>query len=96
MREFMLEEPLDFVAAKALIRSILESGDFRVTDHAFKEMDKDGMTEIDVVNVLRGGVVEGCDFERASWRYRVRTPRFIVVVSFRSESALVVVTAWRN
>lgn len=92
----MLEEPLDFAVAKALIRSILESGDFRITTHAFEEMDNDHITEVDVVNVLRGGVVESCDFERGSWRYRVRTPRFMVVVSFRSETALVIVTAWRN
>ena len=54
------------------------------------------MTELDVINVLRGGFVEGRDFEFGGWRYRARTPRFTVVVAFRSEIALVVVTAWRN
>ncbi len=92
----MLDEPLDFAVAKALVRSIMRSGEFRITTHAFAEMEADSMEEIDVVNVLRGGVVEGCDHERGSWRYRVRTPRFTVVVSFRSESAMVIVTAWRN
>ena len=92
----MLDEPLDFAAAKALIRTILAKGEFRLTSHALDELENDDLQEVDAVNVLRAGVVEGCDFERGSWRYRVRTPRITVVVAFRSETALVVVTGWRN
>lgn len=33
--------------------------------------------------------------ENGSWRYRVRTARMAVIVAFRSETALRVVTAWR-
>jgi hypothetical protein len=40
-------------------------------------------------------VVEPAEFERGSWRYRVRASRTYVVASFRSEVAAVVVTAWR-
>ncbi len=58
-------------------------------------MAKDGLAEIDVVNVLRGGVVEPGEWENGSWRYRVRTSRIAVVAAFRSETMLVVVTAWR-
>ncbi len=91
----VLDEPLDNVAARQLIRQILRDGTFRVTSHALKELSNDDMEEVDAVNVLRGGMVDGCDFERGTWRYRVRTPKFVVVVAFRSETELVVVTAWR-
>jgi hypothetical protein len=51
---------------------------------------------VDVVNVLRGGVVEPGEFERGSWRYRVHTVRIWVVIAFNSETELVIVTAWRE
>ena len=54
------------------------------------------LTIADCVNVLRGGVVEPGEFERGSLRYRVSTARLCVVVAFRSEEELVVVTAWRT
>lgn len=62
--------------------------------HAREKMAKDGLTEIDVVNVLRVGIVEPAEWENQSWRYRVRTARMLVVVAFRAADN-VVVTAWR-
>jgi hypothetical protein len=50
---------------------------------------------VDVTNVLRGGVVDPAEFENGSWRHRVRTARIAVIVAFRSETELRVVTAWR-
>ena len=90
-----LSEPLAPATARMLIRSILESGSVGFTKHAREEMANDSLTEIDVVNVLRGGTVEPAELERGTWRYRVRTPRMYVVVAFRSEKMLSVVTAWR-
>lgn len=58
-------------------------------------MAKDGLTAVDCVNVLRGGVVGQAELERGAWRYRVTTQRIAVVIVFRSESVLVVVTTWR-
>jgi hypothetical protein len=58
-------------------------------------MAKDALSEVDIANVLRGGVVDPAEFENGSWRYRARTRRIAVVVAFRSKSSLVVVTAWR-
>ena len=93
----MLEnEPLNEAQAKRLIRHILESGTVSLSDHALEELAKENMTTVDAVNVLRGGVVEPAEFERGSWRYRVRTQRMYVVVAFRSEKHLVIVTAWRR
>jgi hypothetical protein len=57
---------------------------------------KDGLTRVDVVNVLRGGVVKPGEYERGSWRYRIHTIRIWVVVAFNSGTELVIVTAWRK
>ncbi len=54
------------------------------------------LIEADCVNVLRAGVAEPPEFEKGSWRYRVNTNRICVVVAFRSETYLVVVTTWRK
>jgi hypothetical protein len=86
---------LDPTRARQRIRNILNSGTVSFSGHALEEMAKDNLTTVDCTNVLRGGVVEPPEFERGTWRYRVRTNRIYVVVTFRSETQLVVVTAWR-
>lgn len=91
----MLQEPLDPSTAKQLIRTILTTGSVSFSKHALAEMDHDGLTAVDVTNVLRGGTVDPGENENGSWRYRVRTARIVVVVTFRSETELRVVTAWR-
>ncbi len=71
-------------------------------------MEKDSLTDVDVVNVLRGGVVQAAERVNGSWRYRVLTQRTAVVAAFEpdvdampadkddvSDMELVVVTAWR-
>jgi hypothetical protein len=58
-------------------------------------MAADNITEGEVMGVLRGGVVEPGEQERGSWRYRVRRSKVYVVITFRTESWTVVVTAWR-
>ena len=88
-------EPFTPTDAKARILVILASGSVSFSDHALDELGKDKMTTIDAVNVLRGGIVEPGELERGTYRYRVRTPRMYVVVAFRSESELRVVTGWR-
>ncbi len=90
-----LSEPLSPPAARKLIRAILKDGAVNFSKHGRDEMQKDQLVEIDVVNVLRGGAVEPAEWEHGSWRYRVRTARMVVVIAFRSEAVMVVVTAWR-
>jgi hypothetical protein len=90
-----LNEPLDPIEAKRLIRQLLETGEFHFSRHAETEMAADHLTTVDCVNVLRGGVVEPPEWENGSWRYRVCTGHMCVVIAFRSAMALVVVTAWR-
>jgi hypothetical protein len=90
-----VREPLDPAAAKTLIRTILDAGVVAFSRHALEELGKDDLATVDAVNALRGGVVGTGELERGTWRYRVRTARLVVVVAFRSETELVVVTGWR-
>ncbi len=92
----MLKEPLSADEAKRLIVKAIDSDrvDFRQT-HAREEMADDALSIRDVLRVLRGGVVEPGEFRRSTWRYRVRTSWASVVVTFRTEDNVVVVTAWR-
>jgi hypothetical protein len=91
----MLAEPLDPVRAKRLIRQIVETGEMTFSRHAEEELLKDRLTMADVVHVLRAGVVEPAEWINGQWRYRMRTQKLYVVVRFRSETALRVITAWR-
>lgn len=66
-----------------------------------KEMAKDGLTIVDVVNVLRGGVVQEAEYENGVWRHRARTQRIAVVFELGGDDEeepdeIVVVTAWRE
>ena len=64
---------------------------------------------MDVVNILRGGVVQAAEWENGSWRDRVLTQRMAAVAAFEpdvqvvpadeddvSAMELIVVTAWRQ
>jgi hypothetical protein len=88
-------EPLSFADAHRLARTILQTGSVAFTQHAREEMAKDKLAGVDVTNVIRGGYCEGRDLISGTWRYRLRTARIFVVVAFRSETELRVVTAWR-
>jgi len=92
----VLREPLSNDAAKRRIVEILSRGTVSFSDHALDALRDDGLTTVDAVNVLRGGVVEFSEQQRQTWRYRVRTSQIVVVVAFRSETMLRVVTAWRT
>ena len=93
-----MEQPLSAVDARQLARRILEEGALRLSRHAQDRMEEYGMSELDVTNTIRGGHVKagrGITFENGSWRYTIETQRMAVVVAFRGEDALSVVTCWR-
>jgi hypothetical protein len=90
-----MDEPLTPETAKKVIRRILQAGRFTYTRHSKDEMLADDLTTVDCENVLRGGVVRPAEYEDGTWPYRVETSRVTVVVAFRSEDELAVVTAWR-
>ncbi|WP_428261339.1 DUF4258 domain-containing protein [Haliangium sp.] len=89
-------EPYRAHALGPLVKGVLTSGEVSFSRHAEQEMANDRLAKVDVENVLRGGVYEEGEFENGSWRYRVRTHKITVVLAVRSESRIVVVTAWRN
>ena len=86
---------VDAAKARKLLREILASGILTYSGHAKKEMAKDRLTTQELVNVLRAGLVEPSEFERGSWRHRVKTNAICVVAVLVSEREAVVVTAWR-
>lgn len=91
-----MNEPLSPDAATALIKRILREGDVAWPKHATDALAKRDLETVDCVNVMRAGrVQQAADFEQNTWRYRIQTNRICVVVAFRSETELVVVTAWR-
>jgi hypothetical protein len=64
--------------------------------HSLGALADDDLSTVDAVNVLRAGIVDPAEFEKTCWRYRVRTRRLVVVIAFRSESEIRIVTAWRE
>jgi hypothetical protein len=92
----LVNEPLSPDIATRLIHQIVREGDVAWTKHAFAEISADGMTTSDCLNVMRAGAItQPADLERGTWRYRIHTNRMCVCVAFRSETELVVITAWR-
>jgi hypothetical protein len=82
--------------AKKLLKVILKEGWLFFSDHAVEEIRKDDLSRRDVENVLRGGVVREPEWENGSWRYQVETSMIRVVIAFRDENTVVVVTAMRR
>ncbi|MCY3018373.1 MAG: DUF4258 domain-containing protein [Planctomycetota bacterium] len=91
----MSGEPFSYDEARRRIRRIPATGTTAWTRHALGEMAKDGMSQVDAVSVLRAGLVRSWDLVTGTYRYRVETRKFCVVVAFRDDDQLVVVTAWR-
>jgi hypothetical protein len=92
-----MDEPVAPATVKKLVLvAISAAGKLGFSGHARVEMANDDLTEVDVVNVLRGGKPHPGEFENGSWRYKVSTSRIEVVVTFRSVTWAVVVTAWRR
>ena len=95
-RAFDPDVPLKPAEARRLLTEILSAGQLNFSRHAREEMAKDKMVEQDAINVLRAGSLDPAEMERGSWRYRVHTLRFFVVVTFVEATAAIIVTAWRK
>lgn len=92
-----MKEPLSRNEARKLISTILATGNVSWSSHALRELEKDDMEITDATNVLRAGqILEEAELVNDTWRYRVHTGRMVVVVAFRSESELRIITAWRK
>lgn len=87
--------PLKPPDAKDLAQRVVELGDVEFTGHALVEMKKDDLETTDCLNLMRAGVYEGAEYINGEWRYRIRSQRICVVITFVSDTRLRVVTAWR-
>lgn len=65
-----MTEPLASSQIKKLLIAILETGTLSFTSHAYDEMANDDLTEIDVRNVLRGGVASPGELRSGTFRIR--------------------------
>lgn len=91
-----MSEPYHPSKVKTLLIAVLgKGGTLGFSKHAYDEMRKDNMTEVDVRNVLKGGAPQPGEIEKGTWRYRVLTRTMAAVVAFRNETWAVVITAWR-
>lgn len=84
--------------ARKLAVQILREGSTVFTKHCRQAMEDDALLETDIVNTIAGGLITepGEVSLRGGWRYRVRTRRITVVIEFRSDEEMVVVTTWRE
>jgi hypothetical protein len=91
-----MDEPLDANDLKKFLLSAINAGNLRFSNHALQEMQKDDLSTLDVVRVLRAGLMrEPAEFRSGTWRYRVRNSRIVVVVALQFENGVAVVTAWK-
>lgn len=97
-----LTKPLTAKQARDLARAIERNpaGEIRFwirggESHAQQRMRQRQASEADVRNAIRFGRVSENGMENGTWRYRFETNKFRVVVAFRSETVLVVVTVVR-
>lgn len=92
----ILQHPLSPATARQLVRDILKGGHVNYSGHVIQRMEERSCDQMDVVNVLRCGNYEAPEIVSNSWRYRIRTNRFVVVIAFRDKGTITVVTAWRE
>ena len=90
-----MNEELSDHDATNLIKRIVAGGTVSFSTHGLRRCKQRKITTVDCVAVLRAGWVSEKEERNGSWRYSVCTQKFKVVVAFRSEDELVVVTAWR-
>jgi hypothetical protein len=82
--------------ARELIDHIRVNGSISYKTHCLERMEERRVDAQDVINVLRGGTVDPAESEYGWWRYRVHTPKIVVVIEFLSRGRLRVVTVMRT
>jgi hypothetical protein len=82
--------------ATGLVRRIVREGVVAFSDEALEMMRSEGLTTADCHNVLRWGISDPPSRRGDMWRYRLHTAAASVVVIFRSEAEIVVLSAERK
>jgi hypothetical protein len=88
----MLNEPLKADDAKKEILRRLKVGTVYTSPHFRRAAAAEGLLPLAAVEFLFAGFVEMVEFEGGNWCYRVRNGRVVVVVAFRGENQLDLVT----
>jgi hypothetical protein len=90
------ESPLPLRQAKKLILDIIEKGMVTYSrPHALDRMKERDITMVDCINILRAGRMSEPEYVNESWRYRIETNSMAAVITFLSETGLMVVTVIR-
>ncbi len=96
----MLKHPLNYSHATKSARKILKFGTVSYTRHAQQRQIERKMNQVDCANVLRWGQCDGHRNDDGEddddYTYRIATNEMTVIVCFRSEEHLAVVTCWRG
>ena len=98
----MLDERLTQQQALDLLQHCLEDGEVILSDHALKELAKDGLDVTDAHYVLKKGAVfdpPERDVRTGKWRYRVEgtcpSEKWLAVIfTFDSTDVAIVVTSF--
>lgn len=73
-------------------------GNLYFSNHALKELEKDDLTTLDALNILKSSdskILKDGELEKGSYRYRIETTNIMVVIAFREDGkGISVITAW--
>ncbi len=92
----MLNEPLKADDAKKEILRRLKVGTVYTSPHFRRAAAADGFLPMAAAEFLVAGFVQMAEFEDGKWCYRVLNGRVVVVVAFRGENQLDLVTFFKK
>ena len=88
--------PLAPDGATELVRCIVRDGVVAFSDRALSTLRSQGLTTADCHNVLRWGTSDPASSHGGAWHYRLHTASAFVVVAFRSDVEMVVMSAGKK
>ncbi len=90
----MVDEPFSPDDAKALARTILDSGEIRFLGHYEDRAGWRGITRAECVEAVLTGTVVDVQFRKGTWRYRFESATTAVAVLFENEKTMWFVTTY--
>ena len=86
-------------ARKLLAKIMSDGGHISFTKHARDELKNDQLTTVDAVNVLASTdsrISDEPEFKNDIWRYRVKTNKICVVISFYEDhQGILIITVFK-
>lgn len=90
----MLNEPLSNDDAKREILRRLAHGTMFTSTHFRRAAAAESLGPLEAAKLLPAGFVQMAEFEGGNWRYRVKNGRFVIVVAFRGENQIDLVSVF--